>query len=128
MSGLLSVVLVGVGGGVGAAARFWVADTIKARRPSGFPWGTWIVNVAGSLAIGLVTGWLLLGGSGEHWRLLLATGLCGGFTTFSTASVETATLLQAGRVRLAVAQAVSTLLVTVAAVVAGIAVVGLLAR
>jgi CrcB protein len=128
VSGLLGVLLVGVGGGVGAAARFWVADTIKARRPSGFPWGTWIVNVAGSLVIGLVSGWLLFGGSGEHWRLLLATGLCGGFTTFSTATVETATLLQSGRVRLAVLQGVSTLLVTVAAVVAGIAVVGLLTR
>lgn len=128
MSGLLGVMLVGVGGGVGAAARFWVADTIKARRPSGFPWGTWIVNVAGSLVIGAVTGWLLFAGPGEHWRLLLATGLCGGFTTFSTASVETATLLRAGRARLAVLQAVSTLLVTVTAVVAGVAVVGLLAR
>lgn len=127
MNGVLGVLVVAVGGGAGAAARFWVADTIRARRPTSFPWGTWTVNVAGSFVVGLVTGWVVLGGAGEFWRLLLATGLCGGFTTFSTASVETATLLQAGRVRTAVVQALSTLLVSVAAVACGIAVVHALA-
>ncbi|AEG45586.1 fluoride efflux transporter CrcB [Isoptericola variabilis] len=128
MSGLVDVLLVALGGGVGAAARFWVADTVRARRPSGFPWGTWTVNVVGSFVVGLLAGWVLAGWSpaGEHWRLLLAVGLCGGFTTFSTASVETATLLQAGRVRLAVLHALSTLVVSVAAVAAGLTVVTLL--
>jgi CrcB protein len=121
VSGLLGALLVAVGGGVGAAARFWVADTIRARRPTSFPWGTWVVNVAGSLVVGLATGFVVFVGAGEPWRLLLATGLCGGFTTFSTASVETATLLQAGRVRTAVVQALSTLLVSVLAVAAGVA-------
>lgn len=128
MSGLLGALLVGVGGGVGAAARFWVADAIMARRASGFPWGTWVVNVAGSLAVGLVAGWLVFGGAGEHWRLLLATGLCGGFTTFSTASVETAALLQGGRVPQAVLYALSTLAVTVFAVAVGVVAVATLTR
>lgn len=123
MSGLVGALLVALGGAAGAAARFWVADTVRARRPSGFPWGTWIVNVAGSLAVGLVVGWVIFAGAGEPWRLLLAVGLCGGFTTFSTASVETASLLDAGRVRLAVVHALSTLLVSVAAVACGLAVV-----
>lgn len=128
MNGLLGALLVGVGGGIGAAARFWLAGTITARRAPGLPWGTWTVNVAGSFVVGLVTGCLWFSGAGEHWRLLLATGLCGGFTTFSTASVETAALLRSGRVRPAVLYALSTLAVTVAAVVAGIAVVATLTR
>ncbi len=128
MNGLVGVLLVGVGGGVGAAARFWVADTVMARRASGLPWGTWTVNVAGSFVVGLATGWLLFGGAFEHWRLLLATGLCGGFTTFSTASVETAALLRSGRVRRAVLYALSTLAVTVFAVGAGVASVATLTR
>ena len=121
---VLGILLVGLGGGLGAAARFWLADSIKARRPTGFPWGTWIVNVLGSLAIGVVTGWLVLAGPGtEPWRLLLATGLCGGFTTFSTASVETVTMFRGGRHVAAVLHALSTLAVTVLAVAGGVAVV-----
>ncbi|MCK0117307.1 fluoride efflux transporter CrcB [Isoptericola sp. S6320L] len=125
VSPLLGMLLVGLGGGIGAAARFWLADSIKARRPTGFPWGTWIVNVLGSLLIGAVTGWLVLAGpGGEPWRLLLATGLCGGFTTFSTATVETVTMFRGGRHVAAVLHALSTLAVTVLAVVGGIALVG----
>jgi fluoride exporter len=120
---LLGALLVGLGGGLGAAARFWLADSIRARRPTGFPWGTWVVNAVGSLVIGLVTGWLVLAGpGGEPWRLLLAVGVCGGFTTFSTASVETVTLFRGGRHVTAVLHATSTLLVSVVAVVVGIAV------
>lgn len=124
---LVGVLLVGAGGGLGAAARFWLADSVRARRPSGFPWGTWIVNVLGSLLIGGLTGWLVLAGpGGEPWRLLLATGLCGGFTTFSTATVETVTMFRGGRHVAAVLQALSTLTVTVLAVVGGIALAGAL--
>ncbi|GAA4716732.1 fluoride efflux transporter CrcB [Isoptericola chiayiensis] len=121
MTGLLAAVLVGVGGGLGAAVRFWAADTIKARRPDGFPWGTWIVNALGALLIGLVTGWLAFSDAGEHWHLLLAIGVCGGFTTFSTAIVETVTMMRGGRHAAAVGHALSTLAVSWAAVVAGFA-------
>ncbi|GAA1982695.1 fluoride efflux transporter CrcB [Isoptericola halotolerans] len=117
---LLGALLVGVGGGLGAAARFWVADGIKARRPNGFPWGTWIVNAVGSLLIGLLTGWLVLADGNEPWRLLLAVGLCGGFTTFSTATVETVTMFRGGRHVAAVLHSVSTLAVSVLAAVVGI--------
>ncbi|WP_418275607.1 fluoride efflux transporter CrcB [Isoptericola jiangsuensis] len=120
MSGLLGAVLVGVGGGLGAAARFWVADSIKALRPDGFPWGTWVVNAVGSLLIGLATGWIVLAGAAHEWQLLLVVGFCGGLTTFSTAVVETVTILRDGRHRYAVVHALSTLLVSVAAVVVGL--------
>lgn len=122
--GLWGALLVGVGGGIGAGARFWLADTIKARRPDGFPWGTWIVNALGALLIGLVTGWLAFSEAGSHWQLLLAIGVCGGFTTFSTAIVETATMMRGGRHAAAVLHALSTLAVSVLAVVAGLALVG----
>ncbi|MDO8149863.1 fluoride efflux transporter CrcB [Isoptericola sp. b408] len=120
MSGLLGALLVGIGGGVGAAARFWLADTVKARRPDGFPWGTWIVNVLGSLLIGLVTGWFVFSGDASPGELLLAVGVCGGFTTFSTSIVETATMLRGGRPARAVVHALSTLGVSVLAVAGGL--------
>ncbi|MDO8145783.1 fluoride efflux transporter CrcB [Isoptericola sp. 178] len=120
MSGLLGALLVGIGGGVGAAARFWLADTVRARRPDGFPWGTWIVNALGSLLIGLVAGWFVLSGEVSPWQLLLAVGVCGGFTTFSTSIVETATMLRGGRPARAVVHALSTLGVSVLAVAGGL--------
>ncbi|WP_402469796.1 fluoride efflux transporter CrcB [Isoptericola aurantiacus] len=126
MSGLWDALLVGLGGGIGAGARFWLADTIKARRPDGFPWGTWTVNALGALLIGLVTGWLAFSGTGSAWQLLLAVGVCGGFTTFSTAVVETATMLRGGRPLRAVVHALSTLTVSLLAVAAGIGLMGVL--
>jgi CrcB protein len=124
VSGLLAFVVVAVGGGLGAAARFWVADTVKARRPSGFPWGTWVVNTAGSLVIGVVSGWIALTGAAEAWHLFLVVGFCGGFTTFSTSVVETVTILRGGRARAAVRHALGTLGASVAAVTVGLLLAG----
>ncbi|WP_125772722.1 fluoride efflux transporter FluC [Antribacter gilvus] len=125
MSALL-LALVAAGGGLGAAARFVLDGEVRSRARAGFPWGTFTVNVVGSLVIGVVTG-VLLGpgladGVVEPWRAAVATGLCGGFTTFSTATVEAVRLAQSGRLRLAVASVLGTLLVTVLAVGVGIAV------
>ncbi|GAB4086900.1 hypothetical protein GCM10028784_35300 [Myceligenerans cantabricum] len=128
MTGLL---LVAAGGAVGAAARFVLDGEIRTRHRGAFPWGTFTVNVLGSLLIGVVAGFVLFGGHGadavEPWRLALATGLCGGFTTFSTAMVETVRLARSNRARQALVSAVGTLVATVAAVACGIAVVGLVA-
>jgi CrcB protein len=126
MTGLFGALLVGVGGGLGAAARFWIADTIKARRPDGFPWGTWVVNVGGSLLIGLAAGWIAASGASEAWHLFLMIGFCGGLTTFSTATVETVAFLREGRAGTAALQALSTFAVSLGAVVAGLALAGLL--
>lgn len=134
---MIGLLLVAAGGAVGAAARFMLDGTIRARHHGAFPWGTFVVNVLGSLVIGLVAGFVLFGGatgggSGEsvvaveQWRLALATGLCGGFTTFSTAMVEAVRLARSNRVRLAVVSTIGTLVATVAAVAAGIAVAGLI--
>lgn len=125
MSTPLAFLVVAAGGGLGAAARFWVADTIRTRRPSSMPRGTIAVNVLGSFLIGLITGGVLTVGADafEPWRLFLATGICGGFTTFSTATVESVTLARGGHLWRAVLNTLGTLVVTVAAVAAGIGVV-----
>ncbi|MFI9485095.1 fluoride efflux transporter FluC [Promicromonospora sp. NPDC052451] len=131
---MLAFLVVAVGGGVGAAARFMVDGEIRARHSGGFPWGTFVVNVTGSFLIGVfsaaLAGLWRYGISVEDARLLqlaLMTGLCGGYTTFSTATVESVRLAQSGRLRLAVAGALGTLLVTVLAAAAGVAVGGLFA-
>ncbi|MBO0609771.1 fluoride efflux transporter CrcB [Myceligenerans salitolerans] len=125
----MNLLLVAGGGAVGAVARFVVDGTIRSRSHGPFPWGTFVVNVAGSLVIGLVAGFILFAGHEPGdvapWRLALATGLCGGFTTFSTAMVEAVRLARSGRTRWALAGVLGTLGATVTAVAAGIAVVGL---
>ncbi|MFC8799460.1 fluoride efflux transporter FluC [Promicromonospora sp. NPDC057138] len=124
---MIELLVVAVGGGVGAAARFMVDGEIRARHNGGFPWGTFVVNVSGSFFIGLFstlfftlvhlgvphsTAWLLQGA--------LTTGLCGGYTTFSTSTVESVRLAQSGRMRLALANSLGTLMVTVTAAGLGI--------
>src|SRR5215204_7719717 len=88
---------VALGGATGAAARFAVAQWMGARWGWTFPWGTFAVNVTGSLAIGLVMALLIARGADPAYRLLLVTGFLGGYTTFSSYSFETVALLQARR-------------------------------
>jgi CrcB protein len=130
VTGPLAFLLVAVGGGIGAAARFVVADAIRARRATALPWGTVTVNAVGSLVIGVVAGVVLTAGADgglEPWRLLLATGLCGGFTTFSTATVEAVTLLRGGHPGRALATTAAHLLLSLAGVALGLGTVLLLA-
>lgn len=86
---MFNVLLVALGGGLGAAARFGVSLAMPPR-PDAWPVGTFLVNVTGSLAIGLLAGWLSArGDAAEQWRLFLGVGVLGGFTTFSAYSLET---------------------------------------
>ena len=78
-----SLLIVALGGGVGSAIRYLVSFLISERVTQGvFPWGTFAVNVIGCFIVGLLYG-LLEGESSHSTRLLLITGFCGGFTTFS---------------------------------------------
>ncbi|MEE1753572.1 fluoride efflux transporter CrcB [Streptomyces sp. SP18CS02] len=82
--------LVIVGGAVGAPLRYLTDRAVAARHGSVLPWGTFTVNVAGCLVLGLLTG------ADPHLRLLLGTGLCGALTTYSTFSWETLRLAEDG--------------------------------
>jgi CrcB protein len=90
------VLLVFVGGGIGSALRYMVGKFLKTPA-SGFPWGTFSVNVLGSLLIGILMGIALKNSSfSENQTLLLITGFCGGFTTFSAFAYENQVFLKEG--------------------------------
>jgi fluoride exporter len=86
---MLGYLVVFIGAGVGGAVRHGVNIWSARLLGTHFPSGTLIINVAGSLAMGLVAGWFALkGGATGHLRLFLATGILGGFTTFSAFSLD----------------------------------------
>ncbi|APW73484.1 MAG: camphor resistance protein CrcB [Sphingopyxis sp. SCN 67-31] len=107
-----------VGGAIGAGARHLVGQIMLARLGPGFPWWTLSINIAGSLLMGLLIGWLARSGGSETTRLFLGVGILGGFTTFSSFSLEFWLLFERG----AMAQAAAYVL---SSVVVGIAVCGL---
>jgi CrcB protein len=118
---MLRLAAVAVGAALGANLRYTVALWAARRWGSGFPWGTLIINVSGSLLIGIAIG---LAASRlaltPTWRLLIVTGFCGGYTTFSTFAYETYELINAGSVLRAALNATGSLLLGILAVVAGI--------
>ena len=107
------VLWVALAGGVGAVARFVLDGLVRSRVASLFPVGTVVVNVTGSFVLGLVTGLALAHVVPEEMRLVVGTGFCGGYTTFSTASFETVRLVEQRRVGAALLNGVGTLVVTV---------------
>ena len=117
---LSASLLVAVGGGLGAWLRY-VAGLTWPAAPGAFPWTTLSVNVLGSLAMGLLAGWLARNGSqSEQWRLLLGVGLLGGFTTFSAFSLELALLIERGNMGSAFLYAALSVCAGLAALFAGL--------
>lgn len=93
---MLNILLVALGGGLGAACRFGASLLVQGRA-DGWPVATFAINVAGSFLIGVLAGWLAgKGDEGEPWRLFIGVGLLGGFTTFSAYSLETLRLVERG--------------------------------
>ncbi len=110
------------GGGIGASLRYALSIWVDQRLVASFPWGTLLVNFVGSFLIGLlVSGLDQRGLTSPALRLFLITGVLGAFTTFSTFSLETVRLIDAGRLSLAAANMAGSVLVCLLAAIAGIA-------
>lgn len=133
----MSALLIGgaaAGGGLGAALRYLVDSAVTARWRGTFPLGIFLVNVTGSLALGVLVGLVLPDGgaapgaaAGADSRMLVAllgTGLLGGYTTFSTAALDAVRLARSGERGTALGYTVGTLVVTVFAALVGIALAG----
>ncbi|GAA1260061.1 fluoride efflux transporter CrcB [Kitasatospora nipponensis] len=100
--------LVGFGAAVGAPLRYLTDRAVQARHDTVFPWGTFTVNVTGSLVLGLLTGAVLAGAASPQLQLLIGTGLCGALTTYSTFSYETLRLAETGARLYALANVVAS--------------------
>lgn len=96
MSWAQSSVLVFLGGGLGANARYWLGTWIAGRWGAVFPWHTALINISGSLIIGVFMSLMLKLDWNPGWRLFFAIGVLGGYTTFSSFSYETVDLVQRG--------------------------------
>jgi len=116
----MSYALVFLGGGLGAALRLGVNRLALTLLGPAFPWGTLAVNVAGSFALGLLVGLFAAPETGQPMRLFLATGVLGGFTTFSAFSLDALTLYQRGEPALAAAYVLGSVVVSLAAIAAGL--------
>jgi len=95
--------------------RFWLGTEVTRLYGAAFPWGTWVVNLAGSFVIGLASNW----GHQAPVRFFVMVGLCGGFTTFSSFSLETLGLLKQGAWQKAIAYAGLSVAACLAATLAG---------
>jgi len=124
----MGFLIVFLGGGLGSALRHGV--NLVAARMFGptFPYGTLIINVLGSLIMGLVAEYFALkAGLPQRMRLFLTTGILGGFTTFSTFSLEVAVLYERGQIAGAAAYVIASVVLGIGALFAGVAIVRMLA-
>jgi len=118
---LLKYVMVGIGGFLGAIARFWLGGYVGDRMGSRFPWGTFIINCSGSFVIGFIitllaerTHW------SPNWRYLIPVGFVGAYTTFSTFEYETLRAMQDGNFVIAALNVVLSVVLGFVAVWIGI--------
>ncbi|WP_413451777.1 fluoride efflux transporter CrcB [Georgenia phoenicis] len=115
----MTLLLVALGGGLGAAGRYVVDSVLPSGDADRVPRGTTAVNLSGSLLAGVLVGALAAGALDPRAYAVVLAGFCGGYTTFSTASLEAVRLLQRGRHWRAAGYALGSLLGTVAAAALG---------
>ena len=111
---------VAIGAALGGVARYYLASAIQQRVGPTFPWGTLVINVSGSLLLGVLMRYALATPSvSAELRAFLTTGFCGGYTTFSTYSYETAALLEDGQYGRAGTYALASVVLALVATFAG---------
>ena len=118
--------LVFLGAGIGGALRHGVNVGCARLCGTAFPWGTLTVNVIGSFLMGLIAAWLAFK-AGEGWsqplRLFLTTGILGGFTTFSAFSLDAVLIWERGQMGLAAAYVIASVALSIAGLLAGLALI-----
>jgi CrcB protein len=115
-----NILLVGAGGGLGSIARYLCQRWFVFQYPLSVPWGTFAVNAAGCLLIGIFWGLSFKSfGDNENWKLFLMTGLCGGFTTFSAFTLESIALVKEQRLGLFFSYVLASVVICLAATYAG---------
>ena len=115
----MTVVLVLLGGALGAPVRYVVDLMVQSRHDSVLPWGTFVVNAVGSLVLGATAGGVAAAGGPDCVLTLAGTGFCGALTTFSTFSFETVRLAEEGALRAAAINVAGSVVVGAAACAAG---------
>ena len=118
---MILALLVGLGAAFGAVARYVLDQAVTRRRGSTFPAGTWLINITGSFILGLLTGLAAHHGLSAHVLTVIGTGVCGGYTTFSTFSYETVRLSEDGAGLVAVGNVVGSIAAGLAAAALGLA-------
>src|SRR5690349_5342748 len=119
---MLNYLFVGLGGGLGAIARYVVNSQVTRSFGTGWPYGTFVINVLGGLCMGLLISTLAHRGGAdqERWRLLLGVGVLGGFTTFSAFSLDTALMIERRQLYSAALYAAGSVGLSVIALFAGL--------
>ena len=118
---MATVLWIGLGGFLGANARFWLGSLVNRFLGTGFPWATALVNISGALAIGIIaTLFADRAIDNESLRLFLIVGLLGGYTTFSSYTWEAVTLMQEERWLAAIGYLVGSNVLGILACVAGV--------
>ncbi len=119
----MAYLIVFLGGGLGASLRHGINLLTARAFGAAFPFGTLTVNITGSIVMGLLAGYFAFKGDvSQHWRLFLTTGILGGYTTFSTFSLDVALLYERGEIGLALLYVAASVLVSIAGLFAGLAV------
>ena len=120
----MSYLLVFVGGGLGASLRHLINVICARAFGTGFPWGTFIINITGSTVMGLIAGYLAFKGeASQPLRLFLMTGILGGYTTFSAYSLDAALLYERGELGIAALYVAGSVALSIAGLFAGLALV-----
>ena len=114
------VLLVAAGGAIGAALRHWTGMISLRLLGQAYPYGTLIVNIVGSLLMGVFVAWLAKKGGTDNLRLFVATGLLGGFTTFSAFSLDVVNMIERGALWPAFGYISASVLMSVTAIVFGL--------
>ena len=118
----MNYLLVFIGGGLGSTLRH-IINVVSARvLGTGFPYHTFIINITGSIVMGLIAGYLAFKGeAAQPWRLFVMTGILGGYTTFSAFSLDVVLLYERGETGLALLYVLGSVVLSIAGLVAGLA-------